>query len=467
MVMNSAVRASTHGAPSTTAATFPATLRTWRLTRGLSQEALARKIMYSRSLVNLVENGHRRATEAFALAADAALNAAGQLHAAWTPTKTEPAREPMRTPAVSTTAPGPEHDDRAPGTALIPPDASTPYTTRSTRRRRAAERTHSHVNLAVLLGWNVHPGCGGDVRRQPTAPPVEAPQRWPQLRQGDPARRCSRYNDPRRGLYRANLWRPAFHVDQIDVSKRVRPALDRAVLKAAPRVDRCRARRGGHLQQGEWLPIQASETTGLMALPTHQAGAPDIGMRPHRVASSRARCDVPAGTSSESKTRRHAVDTSHTTSAGIGRLAVPTAAADAPTRQPTSVVDLDRLPSTVADPVLWRYGVVLGARHREDPRRRGGCVDARCQAGRRGTCWVGPVAAQLVSASSGSWVRRWTARLDARSCGLPVPDAVPADSDTGPCHRPSAGDGPECGALPSETLAQTFILADPSMTSTW
>ncbi|WP_460492979.1 helix-turn-helix domain-containing protein [Dactylosporangium cerinum] len=77
---------STHGAPSTTtpeprAATFAAALRTWRLTRGLSQAALAKQIMYSRSLVNLVENGYRRATEAFARAADTALGAGGQLHA--------------------------------------------------------------------------------------------------------------------------------------------------------------------------------------------------------------------------------------------------------------------------------------------------------------------------------------------------------------------------------------------------
>lgn len=65
---------------------FAAALRTWRRTRGLSQAALAKQIMYSRSLVNLVENGHRRATEALAQAADAALDAAGKLHTVWTST---------------------------------------------------------------------------------------------------------------------------------------------------------------------------------------------------------------------------------------------------------------------------------------------------------------------------------------------------------------------------------------------
>ncbi|GAB3862074.1 hypothetical protein GCM10027610_105700 [Dactylosporangium cerinum] len=53
------------------------------MTRGLSQAALAEQVMYSRSLVNLVENGYRRATDAFARAADTALDAAGQLHAVW------------------------------------------------------------------------------------------------------------------------------------------------------------------------------------------------------------------------------------------------------------------------------------------------------------------------------------------------------------------------------------------------
>lgn len=51
----------THDAPSAappeSTATFAVALRTWRLTRGLSQAALARQIMYSRSLVNLIENG--------------------------------------------------------------------------------------------------------------------------------------------------------------------------------------------------------------------------------------------------------------------------------------------------------------------------------------------------------------------------------------------------------------------------
>ena len=63
------------------AAAFAAQLRAWRVSRGLSQAALAKEIMYSRSLVNLVENGYRRTTAAFALAADAALDAGGLLHA--------------------------------------------------------------------------------------------------------------------------------------------------------------------------------------------------------------------------------------------------------------------------------------------------------------------------------------------------------------------------------------------------
>ena len=89
-----------------------------------------------------------------------------------------------------------------------------------------------------------------------------------------------------------------------------------------------------------------------------------------------------------------------------------------------------RPPATVVDVPMWRHGVALAERHRVNPLAGSGsgCADAGCRARRRG-CWVRPVAERLVAASSGSWVQRWTARLDARSCGLAVPDDAPPRPD--------------------------------------
>ncbi|GAA1563425.1 hypothetical protein GCM10009827_101300 [Dactylosporangium maewongense] len=87
----------------------------------------------------------------------------------------------------------------------------------------------------------------------------------------------------------------------------------------------------------------------------------------------------------------------------------------------TAVSDalLAAAPATAADAALWLHGAALAERHRADP-VAGGCGDPGCWAGRRGVCWVRPFAQRLMEASCGSWVQRWTARHDARSCGLPV-----------------------------------------------
>jgi transcriptional regulator with XRE-family HTH domain len=96
--VSGAPRSPRTASPAPPSGEFAAALRSWRSTRGLSQAALAKQIMYSRSMVNLVENGYHRATEALAQAVDAALDAAGQLHAAWTSTDValaQPAHEPQ------------------------------------------------------------------------------------------------------------------------------------------------------------------------------------------------------------------------------------------------------------------------------------------------------------------------------------------------------------------------------------
>lgn len=80
-------------------------------------------------------------------------------------------------------------------------------------------------------------------------------------------------------------------------------------------------------------------------------------------------------------------------------------------------------PVAVSDTALWQHGATLTERHPINP-LTGGCGNPGCRAATRGSCWVRPLAQRLMDASCGSWVQRWTARHDARSCGLPVLDGV-------------------------------------------
>nr|BFE56458.1 hypothetical protein GCM10020063_009840 [Dactylosporangium thailandense] len=92
-----------------------------------------------------------------------------------------------------------------------------------------------------------------------------------------------------------------------------------------------------------------------------------------------------------------------------------TAVSDAPFAGPSA---------DVVDTALWLHGAFLVELHRADPVTGSGCVEAACRTGGQGTCWVRPFARRLMVASSGAWVQRWTARHDARSCGLPVLDVL-------------------------------------------
>ncbi|MEV8517433.1 helix-turn-helix transcriptional regulator [Dactylosporangium sp. NPDC051484] len=161
-------------------ADFGASLREWRATRQLSQAALAARILYSRSLVNLVENGCRRASEAFARAADQALDADGQLYAAW-------CSAPITTPPQ--------------------PTSCSARRATSAPQRDSAERLVVRVVIlwAILIvdrpedrGWHTRTGVAAPLRqpkgrppsaRRPVAPPpASVTRRTPPRASADRAR---------------------------------------------------------------------------------------------------------------------------------------------------------------------------------------------------------------------------------------------------------------------------------------
>jgi transcriptional regulator with XRE-family HTH domain len=164
---------------------FAPTLRTWRLTRGLSQAALAKRIMYSRSLVNLIENGYRQATEAFARAADTTLDAAGQLHAAWHKPRNAPTQPMCELSDPSTVKPAAAEPDcaegggRAANAMLVRPDVPAPGL------------------LVIVIRVS-------GTERKPVVPPPPGPafRPYPVPLPGQRYRCPLGYNDPRHGLYR-------------------------------------------------------------------------------------------------------------------------------------------------------------------------------------------------------------------------------------------------------------------------
>jgi hypothetical protein len=117
-------------------------------------------------------------------------------------------------------------------------------------------------------------------------------------------------------------------------------------------------------------------------------------------------------------------------------------------------------PAAVTDPLLWWHGVALAERHRAHPEAPGRCLDAACRSESRDGCWVRLVAERLIAASYGSWPQCWTARHDARSCGLPVPEVPLAQipSRAAPPHRAATravGEGGRSQA-PLEVLQRTW-----------
>ncbi|GAA3298504.1 helix-turn-helix transcriptional regulator [Dactylosporangium vinaceum] len=482
----------THAAPSTTpsrtpsepgAARFAAALRTWRLARGLSQTALAQQIMYSRSLVNLVENGYRRATEAFARAADAALDAGGQLHA-------------VRT---TTTAAG--HVPADPTRRRQEPDIPLAGTCAEQRSHRA---------LAARIDRVADRRDDRGLSRWPQASRPAATRTRPPLTRRTARGAHTRYKPAPRRLYRADLWRADGRADQIDIGECARASSVHGPLGPDSGVDR-----PPRTPHGRCCGEQ-------QAVPEHHTDGPDISERSSRArpraersgkrseGAAPARCDVPAGTSPQTQYGRHAVGGSTITSSPTGRrtagpdgpcapctvgssavarvlcdpavrrcrrrpngLSWPSGASEARRSAPQHLTWAalgapgaragDRLdgaaavlhvaaptsdhadpeevvlmrtavsdaafadPSAdVVDTALWLHGAELVERHRPDPATGSGCVELACRTGGRGTCWVRPFARRLMVASSGAWVQRWTARHDARSCGLPVPDGTAA-----------------------------------------
>lgn len=105
-----------------------------------------------------------------------------------------------------------------------------------------------------------------------------------------------------------------------------------------------------------------------------------------------------------------------------------------------------RVPGDVVDPDLWRWGIALADQHRPDA-----AVPSRCRSGchvdgESFPCRGRASAERLLDASRGSWPCRWTARLDALSCGLVRPDAGQRPRSRSTATDESAPGGvSECG----------------------
>ncbi|MFC5005378.1 multiprotein-bridging factor 1 family protein [Dactylosporangium cerinum] len=180
------------------AVTFAEALRRWRMTRGLSQAALAEQVMYSRSLVNLVENGYRRATDAFARAADTALDAAGQLHAVW-----------MSAAAADHVPTVPTRHHRMGGGPVAGTCAGQLSDRALADRLDRLERLPDHRDGRRLL------------RRRPAPRPSAARMRRPPYRRSMRGAHPWHNRAPRR-LYRPDVWRADGLADQMDVGECVR-----------------------------------------------------------------------------------------------------------------------------------------------------------------------------------------------------------------------------------------------------
>jgi hypothetical protein len=81
------------------------------------------------------------------------------------------------------------------------------------------------------------------------------------------------------------------------------------------------------------------------------------------------------------------------------------------------------VPNDVVDPDLWRWGTALAGRHQPDATAPSRCGNRWCVDADAFPCRGRTMAKRMLDASRGPWPRRWTARLDALSCGLDRLDA--------------------------------------------
>ena len=103
---------------------------------------------------------------------------------------------------------------------------------------------------------------------------------------------------------------------------------------------------------------------------------------------------------------------------------------------PNEVIDLD----------LWGWGAALADRHQPDPVASSQCIDTSCADGAAFPCIGSRTAERLLDASRGPWPHRWTARLDALSCGLDrLRASPPARSRPTATEQSAAGEAPGDG----------------------
>jgi hypothetical protein len=128
---------------------------------------------------------------------------------------------------------------------------------------------------------------------------------------------------------------------------------------------------------------------------------------------------------------------------------------------PDGAIDLD----------LWGWGVALAERQQPDPVAASRCMNASCDGSEVFPCTGRRTAQRLMDVSRGSWSHRWTARLDALSCGLkrlngglqarqPATGEAPDDgersrTDAGRGHLAVSSPDPyQSGCLPAEAWRQ-------------
>ena len=90
---------------------------------------------------------------------------------------------------------------------------------------------------------------------------------------------------------------------------------------------------------------------------------------------------------------------------------------------------------SVQDEALRRWGLDLAEQHQAEPADPTRCSNRRCNADSGHPCRPRRTAEELIAASEAGWPHRWTARLDALSCGFsPSEDAASITAGAARCR---------------------------------
>ncbi len=110
-------------------------------------------------------------------------------------------------------------------------------------------------------------------------------------------------------------------------------------------------------------------------------------------------------------------------------------------------------PPGIVDVDLWRWGLALAERHQPTTANGWRCLDRSCaKAGTAPLCRGRLMAVRLLQASREQWPQRWTARIDAVSCGFAYPTGEVTSTQDLACNlamdapTPSQGIGQRCPA---------------------